>query len=489
MKLTKKYIQYITTSIIISLLLINTGCRQSTVSNQDDIIIIAINDIHGHIETLPKIAAFVKECREKFDKVLLLSAGDLFIGNAYVDNYPSRGFPIIDMMNTSGFDLSTLGNHEFDFSTDTLSKRMKDAKFPFVCANVTGFENYEEAPLPYKIFNLNGTRIAILGLIVREQTSKIPPTSAKNVKKLTFSDPIETAINYKKLRDSCDLFLLLSHVGIEKDKELAKKMPELDWIIGGHSHTLLKSPIIVNGVGITQNGKNAIYFSCIHFRKKNDNYEVIEAKTIYTNNLEKTDQDCFDLYRKYSSESDLDYLIGKATQPFKNKEKLGYLMTDALTSLNGVDFAVINPGGVRLNSLPDGDIYAKNICDLDPFGNTVVIYKMTPSEIISLIEEEYNQSGMYLIPSGFTYKAVRKLLNGTFYVTGLFLPNGEQLDEKQTYCVAMNNYIAENYSFQGQQTPYYTNIPTTDNLIRFIQKEKNITPDNKNRIHIQRHFL
>lgn len=492
MKLGNKYIIHLITLVICLPLLVCAGCRRNgepSVSSKEDVILIAINDIHGHIEVLPKIAAFAKDNREHFDNVLLLSAGDLFIGNAYVDNYPSRGFPIIDMMNTAGFDLSALGNHEFDFSTDTLSKRMKDATFPFVCANVTGFDAYETAPIPYKIFNTNNIRIGILGLIIRNQTSGIPPTSAKNVRKLTFSDPIKTALSYKWLRDSCDLFIVLSHIGIDDDKKLAEKMPEIDWIIGGHSHTLLKSPIFVNGVGISQNGKNGTYCTYIRFSKKNDTYEVAETKTIYTDDLKKIDRESTELYRKYCSENDLNYTIGKAALPFENKEELGYLMTDALTSLNGVDFAVVNPGGVRLNSLPEGTIYAKNICDLDPFGNTTVIYRLTASEIISLIEEEYKHSGMYLIPSGFSYEAAKKLIGRTFQVTKLFLPNGEQLDEKRKYRVAMNNYIAENYSFQGQQSPLYTNIPTTDNLIRFIRKEKVIAPDKKSRIHIKKHFL
>ncbi|MDD6209594.1 MAG: bifunctional UDP-sugar hydrolase/5'-nucleotidase [Bacteroidales bacterium] len=462
-----------------------TGCQNNSTHASRQLTILAINDIHGNIEALPRLTALAEQCRQEHDNMLLLSAGDLFIGNAYVDDYPAKGFPIIDMMNVAGFDLSTLGNHEFDFGRDTLVQRMREAEFPFLCANVTGFDSTQIAPLPYKIFRMNGLTIGIIGLIITGKTSGIPPTSAKNIRGLTFSDPIETALSYKWLRDSCDLFIALTHIGIDNDIKLAKKMPELDWIIGGHSHTFLKSPEKVNGVGITQNGKSAEYATLLTFRLDNRGKKSVDAGLVHVNEIKNENEKSAKLYKKYVSGSSLNYKIGYVKTAYDSSEELGYLMTDALTALNDIDMAVINPGGVRLKKLPAGELTAKRICDLDPFGNTMVVYELTESGIASLIQEEYRQSGMYLIPSGFRYNATKPFWKNHLQDIELFQVDGTPLEKGKKYRVAMNNYIAENYTFEEQVNPFYSGVPTTGNLIRYIKGKKSVAPDRQSRINIK----
>lgn len=241
---------------LIALLVLGSSCcREKTVT------IISTNDIHGGIDHFPSLATLVKTYRTADSAhLLLLDAGDRWTGNPYVDLAEKPGYPIIELMNALGYQAATLGNHEFDRGQALLQERITESRFPNLVANMRGSDSSDLKTLaPYTIFNVDGIRIALLGLLTTYPNGH-PVGKEELFTGLTFPDPEPTGLTYKNMRDSCDVFIALTHIGVESDSLLATQMPELDLIVGGHSHTVISDggkP--VNGVVITQTGKGLKY--------------------------------------------------------------------------------------------------------------------------------------------------------------------------------------------------------------------------------------
>jgi 5'-nucleotidase/UDP-sugar diphosphatase len=105
---------------------------------QETIVIFAINDPHSEIENFAKIKPLIDAEKAKNQKVYFVAAGDLFSGNPIVDYHQNKGYPMIDMLNKTGLDVSVIGNHEFDYGQEILNDRLEQANFPFICDNVSG---------------------------------------------------------------------------------------------------------------------------------------------------------------------------------------------------------------------------------------------------------------------------------------------------------------------------------------------------------------
>ena len=105
-------------------------------AKETQIIIFSTNDMHGSIDNFAKIASYIQKERAKNPNILILSGGDMFSGNPVVDQYPEKGFPMIDLMNRIGYQYEIFGNHEFDYGQEVLNRRMEQANFQFLCANM-----------------------------------------------------------------------------------------------------------------------------------------------------------------------------------------------------------------------------------------------------------------------------------------------------------------------------------------------------------------
>ena len=182
---------------------------------------------------------------------MLLDAGDL-IGDTMIADL-TEGQALIRAFNHLKYDAMTFGNHEPDFGMAALRDRIKEAKFPFVAANLANRSDGESFVAPYVIKKLAGISVGIVGLTY----PKTPwTTSPKNVEELTFLDPV-AAIELqlpKLLRDGSDLIVVLSHLGLAGDKQLATAVSGIDVIVGGHSHNRMERAEQVGNTLIVQAG-------------------------------------------------------------------------------------------------------------------------------------------------------------------------------------------------------------------------------------------
>ena len=226
--------------------------------------ILHTNDTHSRIDPFPagskyaglggmaKRAHLVQQIRDKEEQVLLLDAGDIFQGTPYFNMY--GGELEFKLMSEMGYDATTLGNHDFDAGVDGLIKQLPLANFPFLNTNY----NLQNSPLfdkieQYKVFQKGAIKVGVFGVGI-ELDGLVPDKLFGDIR---YDDPIAKAnmtANLLKNDLKCDLVICLSHLGLKyehnkvSDLILAQSTENVDIIIGGHTHTFLDKPVIVNNL-------------------------------------------------------------------------------------------------------------------------------------------------------------------------------------------------------------------------------------------------
>ncbi len=448
--------------------------QQKAKDKSTEVIILHVNDMHARIDNLPKLAYLADSLRKIFRFVFLVSAGDNFTGNPVVDMFSDKGFPMIDLMNRCGFNVSALGNHEFDLGQENLNKRFEQAKFPFICCNFNVANATLKQPKPYLVLEAGKKiHIALLGLIELNDKG-IPDTHPSKVTGIKFYDGIAKAREYSWLKKKYGILIGLTHLGVETDVKLADSMPEFDEIIGGHSHTLIDEPMIENGVMIVQAGSYLKYIGKTTLRIENGRVTERRDEVIPISALHKADSALVKLCGKYSRNEEFNQVAGIAEAPLEGYDMLGSLMTDAITHQMKVDVAFQNRGGIRVSSLPQGPITLKDIYQLDPFGNMVVIFRMKAVEIQSLICYAYNlEKGIDLQVSGMKYSVTSDGLGHCLSVA-LLDDSGKQPDPSRDFTVAMNSYIAASYHFDHTDPGITGSVTTAEILIQYLKEVKNV---------------
>ncbi|WP_405414347.1 bifunctional metallophosphatase/5'-nucleotidase [Maribacter sp. Asnod1-A12] len=247
-----------------SLLSIGGLCLNScALHTKKHITILHTNDVHSHVDAFPndhadfpglgglaRRAGLVDSIRKENPNTFLFDAGDIFQGTPYFNFYGGElEFKLMSMLN---YDATTIGNHDFDNGIGGLLAQMPNAKFNFISANYdftnTVLDGFTE---PYKIYEKDGVKIGVYGLGI--QLAGL--VTKQLYKETVFLDPYELATDIEiKLKEieKCDLVICLSHLGYEynsqkpDDLKLARKTKYTDLIIGGHTHTFLDRPTVVN---------------------------------------------------------------------------------------------------------------------------------------------------------------------------------------------------------------------------------------------------
>ncbi len=222
----------------------------------EKIVILHTNDRHFDLNRQDEYSRKIEEVRAVNNDVFLFEAGDVFVrhGKKWTINdtitkdtiwYGVRAMEMIDRMNEMGYDIMTFGNHDLAYINDYTGAALRKAKFPILAANMEISTNKLPKPLPYTVLNTTtGRKIAVLGLSTDN-------TGREGVIQLDLNQTVD---KYLHLKESSDVFLALSHLGLKNDIQLANDYPAFDAIIGGHSHNLLNDAILENSVLIAQAG-------------------------------------------------------------------------------------------------------------------------------------------------------------------------------------------------------------------------------------------
>jgi len=453
-------------------------------SGYTEVIILHTNDMHAKIDNMAKLAYLADSLRSTHDYVYLVSAGDNFTGNPVVDMVEDKGYPMIDLMNRCRFNLSAVGNHEFDLGQEKLNARVSQAEFPFISCNIDASGAQFRQPEPFYLLKAGKWEIPFLSIIQLGEDG-LPDSHPSRLEGLKFWDGITKAKEYTWLKSKYGMLIGLTHLGVEGDEPLAKAMPEFDLIIGGHSHTTMTKPMMAGDVMIVQAGSGLRNVGKVTLRIKDGkiaerNYELISLAS-----LQGYDKNIQALIEKYNDNEELNKPVGVAVEPIEGEHELGSLMTDAITRRLGVDFAFQNIGGIRISSLPAGEIKLKDIYRFDPFGNMVVIYKMNLEEITSLICNAFNRGKQLdLETSGLTYTVVTGQ-DGLCREIEILDMKGFSLDPDHEYTVGINSYIAASYKFDHRDSGTTSYLTSAQALIEYLQEVGQVNYSGVKRIDVK----
>jgi len=452
----------------------NGFSQQSISTGSAEIIILHTNDMHSKIDNMAKLAYLSDSLRKLHPYVFLVAAGDDFTGNPIVDMLEDKGNPMINLMNLCGFNATAIGNHEFDMGQELLNKRMDQARFPFISCNIKVEDAILKQPKPYVLLNA-GKDITIALLGATELNDKgIPDTHPSKLTGLTFEKPVAKMKAFAWLKEKYGILIGLTHLGVETDVLLADSMPQLDLIIGGHSHTLIEKPMIRNSVLIVQAGANLKYVGKTTLVVEKGKVKERRDEIIPMKALTRSNPGIQTMIDQYNQNEAFSKMMGIAEESLEGYDQLGSLMTDALTSRLHVDFAFQNMGGIRVYSIPKGNITLKDIYQLDPFNNQVVVFRMNAAEIRSLICNAFNiEKEIDLQVSGMTY-TVTIDTNGRCIKVEMADMKGHALDPGRDYTVAMNSYMSESYRFDHHDPGTATSVTTAQAVIDYLNEVKKV---------------
>ncbi len=435
-------------------------------TDETEIVILSVNDMHASIDQFPKFAAMVDSLRAVYPDMLLFSAGDNRTGNPVNDQYEPVNYPMIELMNRTGFDLCTVGNHEWDANIVNFQNDIERASFPFLCANVFIPDTVNLDIKPFVAFEHQGVKMAVVGMI-ELRADGIPGAHPNNLKKVSFKRAQKVLPDYQYLRNQNDVVILLSHCGLDDDMELAQANPWLDAIIGGHTHTLIEHPSETNGVLITQSGSHLRYATLVKLRVKDHKVTGKEAIVLNVNNVTKENKEIKQLVDSFNDAPALNEAIATAKTKFATPEEIGCMMTDAIRAVSGADFAFQNTGGVRVKSLKKGPITVKDVYSIDPFNNDVVMYEMTGEQVKRFILNSYRKNGGFpSYVSGMTYKVGD---DGRSVWVDM---DGASFSTKNIYKVAFNSYMASTVTIESVDEGRSLFKTSEEMMIEFLRKQK-----------------
>ena len=401
--------------------------------------IFIVNDVHGQIDNFSKIKYIIDEERLKTN-VIITSGGDIFSGNPIVDNYPEKGYPIIDIMNRIGFDVSVIGNHEFDYGETNLKNRINQANFDWVCSNVEMTNSIIPQPFEYTTLSVDNLKVTFLGLIETDgkEDAIIPSTHPWRVENVIFERPENVVSRYANIKEQegSDLYIALTHIGYSKnngrlgDYQLAEQFPYFDLIIGGHSHSKIET--VVNNTPIFQAGGYLKNLGKIELTITDKKIETIKYELIDLSDRTEHDSELKNIIEEYNDSPFFNEIIGYSHLNH-DKPQVGCFVAEALRAKLIVDLTFQNTGGVRSN-LDFGDITKREIFEILPFNNPTLIYEMTVTEIKNFLIG----SG-----SGFYYSGVKfENINGDFNIKDL---DGNIIPDNTILSVGVNDYIPAVY--------------------------------------------
>jgi len=362
------------------------------------------NDMHGDflaeiggkpgqtIGGLALLSAYINKVRAEEENVLYVVSGDMVQGSLIDTEY--KGISTIEIMNFLSPDVVALGNHEFDYGLPHLLFLEKMANFPIVNANLYVKNYHRRLMNPYQIIKKAGFDILFTGII----TDKVIDSISQDKLIGSFVSLEEASGEVGKIcnaykNDDIDLTILLTHIGFDSDKQLAAMLkPEwgVDMIIGGHSHTVLAKPEIVNNILIAQAGTSTNQVGRFDIVVDDDTNSIVESKwqlIPITSDIVAPDQELLKFIEKFKTEVDTKYsailtkFSEKLTHPQRETEtSLGNVFADAFADSAQCDVAFVGSGSIRVKEM--GPVVTLNdLMSCFPYNDTLTRFTITGSQL------------------------------------------------------------------------------------------------------------
>ena len=477
-------------------------------------VILHTNDVHGAVDGYAYIAQLKADYEAKGAEVILVDAGDYSQGEVYVSD--TKGLDAVEMMNVTGYDVVTLGNHEFDYGYAQLKENMTKADFKILCANVYGEDGTPIFDANYTYTTKSGVKIGFFGMETPEAQTKANPALIKGLK---FDTDLKAVAEkqLEALKDD-DVVIALSHLGVDDSSkpytsyDLYNAAKGIDFIIDGHSHSVMTKG--KNGEPIQSTGTK---FANIGVIVIDDATKKIESNSLYEIKedtakdaavaaaaqkiIDRIDKEYGAVFAKSKVE------LNGAKAPNGNRDgetNNGDLITDAmlwkvmqnkegLTVNEDHVVAITNGGGIRA-AIKVGDVTKKDIKTVLPFGNTIEVIYVTGTELLEALEASTfcvpesiggfpQVSGIsYTISTGAVYDANAETYPASTYYGPKSINrvtinsiNGKEFKANDTYAVVTNNFCAEGgdtyYAFAAATSKFDTGVTLDMAVMDYITTE------------------
>lgn len=414
-----------------------------------------VNDFHGFAQAYKPVgsqellggaaalSAAIEASRQEVPS-LLLAAGDMWQGGNWANLF--QGESCVALMNAMGFDAMVLGNHEFDAGQAVLQKRLEEAKFPVLAANLKGLDGVT----PYIIKTLQNTRIGIIGVVTEDAPMSTDPRNVQGLEFLPVKETVEKLV--EELKPLCDVIVVLSHCGHSRERTLAEEVEGVDVVVGGHSHTKVEKPPRLGRTLVVQAWEHAKALGVVDITLQEGEIRSCEGHLEMIKPQEGVgNPEVLRIVQSYQSRLDslLNETIGEALVDLDGvnvrhqETNLGNFMADIMRQASNAQACIINGGGLR-TSILQGPIQMKDVYAVLPFDNYVVAIRLTGKQIREVLEYSVSAvedlEGRFPQVSGITFGYCPTAPKGAR--VGDIQINGTPLHFKESYVIATNDFLA-----------------------------------------------
>lgn len=458
---------------------------------QKDLVILYTNDVHCAVDDAigyAGLAAYKKQLEAEGNHVLLVDVGDAVQGAPI--GTVSKGSIIIDIMNEIGYDVATIGNHEFDYGMPRFFELVEQAKFPYVSANFTDLKTGKQVLEPYTMLEVDGLQFAFVGITTpktltsstpayfQDETGEFVYGFLQDAKGEKVYAAVQSAVDAARAAGA-DYVIGLAHLGVTMDaspwtsSEVILNTSGIDVVLDGHSHSVLESERIKNKDGVwtllSSTGTKLESIGMLLLTKSGNMTtglisDYAEKDADVDGFIKSAQAEFEEMLGAVVAKTDVDLTInepGTDVRIVRNAEtNLGDLCADAYRAIGGADIAIVNGGGVRA-SIPAGDITLGQIISVHPFGNSLCVIEATGQEILDALEMSVRvmpeENGGFLQVSGLSFEInVKTPSSVALDENGLFVSvdgdrrvqnvmvGDQPIDPAKTYTLACHDYLIKN---------------------------------------------
>ena len=414
------------------------------------------NDLHSNFEQWPRVTNYLKESKalhkRRGESNWIIDIGD-HVDRSHPITEASMGKSNIKLLNDADYDFVTIGNNEgITLSHDDLYHLYDEANFEVVCANLTSLDHIEPPWLnkTIKIDTVNGIKIGLIGLTA-------PFNAFYELLGWHISNEFDVLDQFiAELTQSVDIIILLSHLGISVDQEIARRYGAIDVIIGGHTHHLLRHGEYINNSVITAAGKHCSFIGEVILTWDHKEKRLVK-KEAYTTDITNTAKDLPTEQHLQEMQLEADQLLDQKVVHLDQPLDVSWFietplikeLTNTLREWTEADAAMLN-AGMLLERLPAGPVTSKDIHRICPHPINPVVVDLRGDELIEVIRAALSHDFMELKLKGFGFRgevlgrmvfsglkvvtAFHK--NGKEYVKQVLLGNGQPVDPDHTYNIA-----------------------------------------------------
>ncbi|HVG35159.1 MAG TPA: bifunctional UDP-sugar hydrolase/5'-nucleotidase, partial [Pyrinomonadaceae bacterium] len=387
-------------ALLLTLLLVTSVPAQTvTPKGCVRITILQVNDVYQFMPVergteggLARVSTLRKQIMKDSPNTLFLFSGDTI--SPSVESIKYKGQQMIDAWNNIGLDYATLGNHEFDFGPDELLKRMKESRFQWIAANVQDKDGKSFGGMPpFVIREMDGIKLGIFGILLPETTTTSRP--GPDVKILGSCETARRVVPQMRAAGA-QIIVALTHLSMREDKELARCVPEIDLIVGGHEHTLLqalagRTPIFKMTADARQLGRFDLTVDRATGKLQSVDWEVIPVDDKIADDpqfaaVTEKYKEALATYSEMVGRTNV-RLDARSEANRTGETNVGDFVADALREAVGADVALLNGGSIRADTIFEpGALSKHDVLAILPFGTEVVKIEVTGATLRRALE-------------------------------------------------------------------------------------------------------